>query len=163
MGASREESVFKKVNFSEGLLATLGTSLDNLDESDLLVSDWVRVHLVAAKTARTSQDFKLVLEELAKALFFAFEDAYSIWPDFREIPIGWNVTETRGTRQECLRWIDKNWTDLLPKSLVEKMQGHRAHVPERVRNNNKHVGVGLQLVSDQQSIMKMLRNDPRLI
>lgn len=49
--------------------------MDEVDESELLVNDEARTHLTAAKTARASQDFKLALEEIAKALFVSLEDA----------------------------------------------------------------------------------------
>ncbi len=80
--ASVEPDVFEKL--SNICVATLSTSLDDIDESSLLVNNQVRAHLVAAKTARISQDFKLVLEELAKALFFALEDA----PGLERINVG---------------------------------------------------------------------------
>jgi hypothetical protein len=64
--------------------ATLGIPLAELDESDLITSDKARAHLTAAKTARTSQDFKLALEEIGKALFISLEDA----PDVGAIQVG---------------------------------------------------------------------------
>jgi hypothetical protein len=64
--------------------ATLDISLEELDESELLANDEVRAHLVAAKAARTSQDCKLVLEELAKALFLALEQT----PSLERIQVG---------------------------------------------------------------------------
>jgi hypothetical protein len=62
--------------------ATLGTSLEELDESELLVNDRVTAHLVAAKAARTHQDFKRVLEELAKSLFLALEQTPG-WNEYK--------------------------------------------------------------------------------
>jgi MbtH protein len=49
------------------------------------------------------------------------EGQYSLWPTFREVPAGWTVTGPRGQRKECLDWIDQNWTDMRPKSLVRQM------------------------------------------
>jgi len=49
------------------------------------------------------------------------EEQYSLWPSFREIPGGWSSVGPRGKRKECLDWIEKNWTDMRPKSLVDKM------------------------------------------
>jgi uncharacterized protein YbdZ (MbtH family) len=54
------------------------------------------------------------------------EGQYSLWPGFREVPAGWKVVGPRGKRQECLDYIEKNWTDMRPRSLIEKMEGHRA-------------------------------------
>jgi MbtH protein len=49
------------------------------------------------------------------------ERQYSIWPAFREVPAGWTVTGPRGARRECLEWIDRNWTDMRPKTLVDSI------------------------------------------
>jgi MbtH protein len=46
------------------------------------------------------------------------EGQYSLWPSFREIPIGWAAVGPSGERQKCLAWIEANWTDMRPKSLV---------------------------------------------
>ena len=50
------------------------------------------------------------------------EQQYSLWPAFRDIPAGWRATGPKGTRRECLDWIDKNWTDMRPKSLRDAME-----------------------------------------
>jgi len=49
------------------------------------------------------------------------EEQYSLWPAFREVPAGWTATGPRGKRQECLDWIEQNWTDMRPRSLAEAM------------------------------------------
>jgi MbtH protein len=50
------------------------------------------------------------------------ENQYSLWPAFREIPEGWTPVGPSGKRQDCLNWIDANWTDMRPKSLVDAMK-----------------------------------------
>lgn len=45
------------------------------------------------------------------------EEQYSIWPASRDVPNGWRAVGQRGTKQHCLDWIDKNWTDMRPLSL----------------------------------------------
>ncbi len=50
------------------------------------------------------------------------EEQYSLWPIFRDIPAGWRPTGPKGKRRECLDWIDKNWTDMRPKSLKDAME-----------------------------------------
>jgi MbtH protein len=49
------------------------------------------------------------------------EAQYSIWPAFREIPLGWTAVGPKGKRKECLEWIEANWTDMRPRSLAEAM------------------------------------------
>ncbi|MEP6546415.1 MAG: MbtH family NRPS accessory protein [Gammaproteobacteria bacterium] len=46
------------------------------------------------------------------------EGQYSIWPTFRTIPSGWTDVGQRGERQVCLDWIETNWTDMRPLSLL---------------------------------------------
>ncbi|MEU0518087.1 MbtH family protein [Streptosporangium sp. NPDC006007] len=47
------------------------------------------------------------------------EGQHSLWPDFAEVPAGWTVVHGPGGRQECLEYIEANWTDMRPKSLIE--------------------------------------------
>jgi MbtH protein len=49
------------------------------------------------------------------------EGQYSLWPDSREIPAGWNAVGPHGPRRECLDWIERTWTDMRPASLVRQM------------------------------------------
>ncbi|GHE34957.1 MbtH family protein [Streptomyces vinaceus] len=51
------------------------------------------------------------------------EGQHSLWPDFAEIPDGWDVAKTADTRQACLDHIEQNWTDMRPKSLIAAMGG----------------------------------------
>jgi uncharacterized protein YbdZ (MbtH family) len=51
---------------------------------------------------------------------------YSLWPVFREIPNGWRAVGPRGKRNECLGWIEENWTDMRPLSLVRQMDSNAA-------------------------------------
>ncbi|MGE7623464.1 MbtH family protein [Viridibacillus sp. NPDC096237] len=45
------------------------------------------------------------------------EGQHSLWPAFLVIPEGWSVIYREESRQDCLEYINKNWTDLQPKSL----------------------------------------------
>ena len=49
------------------------------------------------------------------------EGQHSLWPTFREIPPGWTTVGPRGKRQVCLDWIEANWTDMRPRSLIAAM------------------------------------------
>ena len=51
------------------------------------------------------------------------EGRYSIWPDYKEIPWGWRADDMRGTKQECLDYIETVWTDMRPLSLRREMDG----------------------------------------
>jgi MbtH protein len=49
------------------------------------------------------------------------EDQHSMWPTFIDVPEGWDVVFGEDTRQACFDYIEANWTDLRPKSLIERM------------------------------------------
>ncbi len=51
------------------------------------------------------------------------EEQYSIWPAERELPLGWARAGFRGTKSECLAYIEKVWTDMRPLSLRRRMEG----------------------------------------
>lgn len=44
------------------------------------------------------------------------EERHSIWPADRPPPAGWRRLEARGTREECLDFINRAWIDMRPKS-----------------------------------------------
>jgi len=50
------------------------------------------------------------------------EEQYSLWPAPIKVPGGWTVVHQEDTRQACLDWINTNWTDMRPKSLVRFME-----------------------------------------
>ena len=52
------------------------------------------------------------------------EEQYSLWPTFADVPVGWTVVfgGPDGTdRDNALRHVDENWTDMRPRSLREHM------------------------------------------
>ncbi|WP_242884757.1 MbtH family protein [Actinomadura litoris] len=50
------------------------------------------------------------------------EGQHSLWPAFAEVPQGWSVALPETGRQECLDYINENWTDMRPKSLIAAME-----------------------------------------
>jgi MbtH protein len=51
------------------------------------------------------------------------EGQHSLWPSFVEVPNGWTIILKSDTRAACLEFIEKNWTDMRPKSLIAAMEG----------------------------------------
>ncbi|CDR05009.1 MbtH family protein [Streptomyces iranensis] len=49
------------------------------------------------------------------------EGQHSLWPAFAEVPAGWEVVVQETDRKTCLDYIEANWTDMRPKSLIEAM------------------------------------------
>ncbi|MEE1789513.1 MbtH family protein [Streptomyces sp. BE308] len=50
------------------------------------------------------------------------EGQHSLWPAFAEIPAGWTVKHGQDSRQACLDYVNENWTDMRPQSLVRQME-----------------------------------------
>jgi len=46
------------------------------------------------------------------------ENQHSMWPEFAEIPAGWKAVHGPSSRQDALDYIEQNWTDMRPASLV---------------------------------------------
>lgn len=50
------------------------------------------------------------------------EDQYSIWPEYKENPLGWRDAGKTGLKAECLEYVKVVWTDMRPLSLRKKME-----------------------------------------
>ena len=59
------------------------------------------------------------------------EGQHSLWPVFADVPEGWEKIFGDAARQDCLDFIETNWTDMRPKSLITAMEEDAA---ERERN-----------------------------
>lgn len=49
------------------------------------------------------------------------EGQYSLWPSLVDVPAGWTVAKAEDSRQACVDFVNENWTDMRPKSLIEAM------------------------------------------
>lgn len=49
------------------------------------------------------------------------QQQFSIWPSYREIPQGWSAENIKGSKTECLNYINEKWTDMRPKSLQDAL------------------------------------------
>ncbi|MDY7088055.1 MAG: MbtH family protein [Actinomycetota bacterium] len=49
------------------------------------------------------------------------EEQHSLWPSFVDVPAGWTVAFGEDSRQACLDYVERTWTDLRPRSLRERM------------------------------------------
>ncbi len=64
-----------------------------------------------------------------KGSFFVLvndENQHSLWPAFADVPAGWRVVFGESDRPSCMDYIEQNWTDMRPKSLVDEMQAAEA-------------------------------------
>ncbi|MFH8800949.1 MbtH family protein [Streptomyces sp. NPDC017936] len=46
------------------------------------------------------------------------ENQHSLWPSFAPVPAGWTVVFGESSRQEALDYVEENWRDIRPKSLL---------------------------------------------
>jgi MbtH protein len=51
------------------------------------------------------------------------EGQHSLWPAFAEVPAGWTAVLPETSREAALDYVERNWTDMRPKSLAEQMDG----------------------------------------
>ncbi|GLU49549.1 MbtH family protein [Nocardiopsis ansamitocini] len=51
------------------------------------------------------------------------EGQHSLWPSFAQVPEGWDVALAATGRADALEYVERNWTDLRPASLVKAMEG----------------------------------------
>lgn len=49
------------------------------------------------------------------------EEQYSIWPTYRDNPLGWRSAGKTGSKSECLAYIEEVWSDMRPLSLRKQM------------------------------------------
>jgi MbtH protein len=55
------------------------------------------------------------------------EGQHSLWPSYIDVPAGWKVIHQPGSRQNCLDYVAKSWTDMRPKSLIATMNRESRH------------------------------------
>jgi uncharacterized protein YbdZ (MbtH family) len=78
------------------------------------------------------------------------EGQHSLWPTFVDVPDGWTIIHESDSRTACLEFINRNWTDMRPTSLIEAMKEsseqeqqatNRSHHASRL-NNDDPKGIG---------------------
>ena len=50
------------------------------------------------------------------------ERQHSLWPVTAAVPAGWSVVHGGDSRAACLEYVEQNWTDMRPASLVAEME-----------------------------------------
>jgi MbtH protein len=50
------------------------------------------------------------------------EGQHSLWPQFVAVPAGWTSMFGPDSRERCLEYVEQNWTDMRPKSLIKAME-----------------------------------------
>jgi MbtH protein len=52
------------------------------------------------------------------------EEQYSLWPQDLTVPAGWQEAGQRGSKAECLEYVERVWTDMRPLSLRRRMSAN---------------------------------------
>ena len=65
------------------------------------------------------------------------EEQYSIWPEYKANPLGWQDAGKVGPKAECLAYIKEVWTDMRPLSLRKKMEEMAKHPPPPLPDPNR--------------------------
>lgn len=60
-------------------------------------------------------------DDMNYRVVFNGEGRFSIWPEYKEIPLGWTAEGTIDKKQACLDHISDIWTDMRPNSLREAL------------------------------------------
>jgi len=90
------------------------------------------------------------------------EEQYSIWPEYRENPPGWNDAGKAGTKAECLAHIKEVWTDMRPLSLRKKMEEMAQNPPPPPATDPVPQGESLvdRLCAGDHPVVVSLRPEP---
>lgn len=46
------------------------------------------------------------------------EGQHSLWPAYLRVPDGWDVVHPADSRSRCVDYVEANWTDMRPHSLI---------------------------------------------
>lgn len=63
------------------------------------------------------------------------EEQYSIWPAYKDVPLGWHDVGKSGDKKVCLDYIEEVWTDMRPLSLRRQMDGSTAENDDNPQRN----------------------------
>ena len=50
------------------------------------------------------------------------EGQHCLWPSFAEVPAGWTVRLADSPRAACVEYVETNWVDMRPGSLIAAMR-----------------------------------------
>jgi len=70
-------------------------------------------------------------EDIIFQVVMNHEEQYSIWPDYKEMPKGWQKVGKSGYKKECLDYIEKVWTDMRPLSLRKAMEAQEKEMQQK--------------------------------
>jgi MbtH protein len=87
----------------------------------MITASWMRLITREGKMTNPFDD-----EEGRFFVLVNEEGQHSLWPVFAAIPDGWESVYGEESRPNCLAYIEENWTDMRPKSLIRAMEADSA-------------------------------------
>ena len=88
------------------------------------------------------------------------EEQYSIWPEYKENPLGWSDAGKVGTKAECLAYIKEVWTDMRPLSLRKKMEEMAQNPPPPPPETAQRASLVDRLSTGQHPVAVSIRPEP---
>ncbi len=73
-------------------------------------------------TIAENEIYKIVENQELYLVLINNEEQYSLWPNCKSIPEGWKLVKKESTKDECLAYVDKYWTDMRPLSLKKRIK-----------------------------------------
>lgn len=80
---------------------------------------WARAHRAVASRATLPTMSTTAEESLPYVVVKNSEEQYSIWLADRDPPAGWEAVHGPASRDACLDYVERVWTDMRPKSVRE--------------------------------------------
>ncbi|MDA5544064.1 MbtH family protein [Yersinia rochesterensis] len=62
-------------------------------------------------------------EDLPFFVLINEQQQYSLWPQITAIPAGWEIVHGPQSRSDCVKYLEVNWTDMRPASLIRAEAG----------------------------------------
>lgn len=81
------------------------------------------------------------------------EEQYSIWPEGRKVPAGWEIVDEPRSKEECLDYIEEVWTDIRPLSLRRAMAEPEKSMKSLPTPPQQHVSLVDRLCDHQNHVI----------
>ncbi|WP_168699540.1 MbtH family protein [Gordonia paraffinivorans] len=66
------------------------------------------------------------------------ENQHSLWPEFAPVPDGWQTVFGPSGHDECLEYVEQNWRDMRPASLIRTMASAQDEGSEVTRGEARY-------------------------
>jgi MbtH protein len=86
------------------------------------------------------------------------EGQHSLWPSFIDVPNGWTIILKSQARVACLEFIERNWTDMRPRSLIAAMN---AQVDGQRSKANQNGAGGVSSAPGSDGLAQNVASGPR--